>query len=537
MGKNQKYLLLLSLLFIAYFLIFSPFYYNAPFNDDWAYAKSVEYLLDDGEVKIFYWVQQSIVVQVFVGTIFSALLGANFTSLKIATFFISLIGITSFFYLLRVKQAPLYAFLGSLVLFFNPIFFQYIFSFMTENYWISFLLASMFFYTRKEKSFNLLLGGFFLALAVLVRQQAIIVLLPLGIYLWLKSPEKRKTMFYGLALPILLTIIYLGWYHFIHGPTAGYKIITRTIVFYLTNFSNVNIFVDRFFESLMYLGFFTFPIIIGFYKEIVEEIRKNLYSALIFFSSLLFILFEAIQHYYNPNFNTNQLMFYFNNVIYNLGVGPLNLKGQMLNQTMERTIISTEIMFGFTILTGIFAVTILFILIVKGVETIRERERKKETFLFFTILSLFLLIISISPIFFDRYIMMLVPFTLILLFSWFKKPLLKPIIIGLVLISLFSFITTQDYFTWTKTKGIAFDSALNEFDIPLEEMDAGLALNGYYLGEKIPFAIQANKSPWWVVDDKYAITMYIPRGYEALKEFSYQSFLAPNGKIYLVERK
>ena len=88
--ENRVYLSVILLFFLAYFLFFWPFYYDQPTNDDWSYARTVEYMINDGELKIIYWVPHSILAQSFIGAFFALIFGMNFSALKISTFFVSL---------------------------------------------------------------------------------------------------------------------------------------------------------------------------------------------------------------------------------------------------------------------------------------------------------------------------------------------------------------------------------------------------------------------------------------------------------------
>jgi len=65
MSKSKSVLLPLVLLiaaFLALVLYVSPLG-DFPLNDDWAYARSVEHLLETGQVKILGWAAPSLIFQ------------------------------------------------------------------------------------------------------------------------------------------------------------------------------------------------------------------------------------------------------------------------------------------------------------------------------------------------------------------------------------------------------------------------------------------------------------------------------------------
>src|SRR5262245_2719136 len=75
--------------------------HDTPFVDDWAYAWSVEHLLQTGEFRILDWSVSLDAAHVLWGALFCAPFGFSFTALRLSTWVLSLLGLVGFYVLLR----------------------------------------------------------------------------------------------------------------------------------------------------------------------------------------------------------------------------------------------------------------------------------------------------------------------------------------------------------------------------------------------------------------------------------------------------
>jgi hypothetical protein len=106
---------------------------NTPFVDDWTYAWSVEHLLRTGQLRILDWSVSLNVVHVLWGALFCVPFGFSFTALRVSTWVASLLGLVGLYTLMRemgARRAD--ALLGVGVVAFYPVYFILSFSFMTD---------------------------------------------------------------------------------------------------------------------------------------------------------------------------------------------------------------------------------------------------------------------------------------------------------------------------------------------------------------------------------------------------------------------
>ena len=216
------FLLLCYLLLI----IFSRLYTIYPLDDDWSYIRAAETFFKTGQMKFTPWTSPSLVFQVLWGSLFCWVLGFSANTLVVSTLAISCIGMVFFYLLLReAGWEPGKSLCLCLCCLFNPFSFPLLFTFFTDHHFLSLMLAALFFYYRgaqRESIRCLVLGSVVTALAVLVRQQGI--LLAAGAALYFASIGRRRDRAAlqaaaALALPVIVFAVYSYWFNAIHGPT------------------------------------------------------------------------------------------------------------------------------------------------------------------------------------------------------------------------------------------------------------------------------------------------------------------------------
>lgn len=104
-----------------------------PLVDDWSYAWSVEHLLRTAKLAIIDLASAFPVTQVAWGAVFALPQGLSFTTLRLSTIVLALVGILAFYELLRHAGArPAVALAGCGALLWNPVYFVLACSFMTD---------------------------------------------------------------------------------------------------------------------------------------------------------------------------------------------------------------------------------------------------------------------------------------------------------------------------------------------------------------------------------------------------------------------
>ena len=219
-----------ALLLLGYLalIIFSRLYTIHPLDDDWSYIRAAETFYLTGQMKFTPWTSPSLVFQAFWGALFCQVLGFSANTLIVSTLASSCIGMVFFYLLLReAGWEPAISLCLCLLCMFNPFSFPLLFTFFTDHHFLSLMLAALFFYyrgARRESIRCLVLGSVFTALAILVRQQGLLLAAGAGLY-FLSSGRKRGTAALqagaSLALPMIVFGVYSYWFNTIHGLTSS----------------------------------------------------------------------------------------------------------------------------------------------------------------------------------------------------------------------------------------------------------------------------------------------------------------------------
>ena len=115
-------MLFVALFYVGLVAFLLPFF-EFPLNDDVAYAKAVEYFIQNQSIKLSDWIAVSLVFQLFYGAVFSAPFGFSFSALRVSTLLLSFIGTGALFLILReLRFSEGVSLLGALVLATNPVY-------------------------------------------------------------------------------------------------------------------------------------------------------------------------------------------------------------------------------------------------------------------------------------------------------------------------------------------------------------------------------------------------------------------------------
>lgn len=146
--------------------------------------------------------------------------------------------------------------------------------------------------------------------------------------------------------------------------------------------------------------------------------------------------------------------------------------------------------------------------------------------------------------FFDRYLIFLVPLSLMLIsVSTINRGdvQMSPILVYsgsfiLLLWGLFTVGATHDYLSWNRTRWQALNSLVKEYQVPPNSIDGGFEFNGWYLYQP-NYQKTPNKSWWWVDQDDYIISFGPLANYEEIKRYSFSKWLPFGPENILVLQK
>ncbi len=514
-------------------------YGNFPLNDDWAYTKSVEYLLDHNKFFINNWPGMSLFFHVLWGTLFCKVFGFSFLTLRLSIVVMGVIGLFSAYYLFSIlSKNKFYVTIAVLLLAFNPFYFSLSLTFMTD---VSFttitILAALFFiqYLKSEKTTSLWIAIFFCIISILIRQIGLLLPLAFVPVLLLKNRFTLKNFMLSL-LPLVLTIaalnIYIYWLQKNQSlpPDFGK---TSAIIHNLT-YNFFSYLIDRLGLIVFYIIAMAIPLSLVGFPGLWRSSSRRL--KILTLTAIAFLLFFIHYKFYSIPIE---------NIVYNFGIGPKLLK---------------DTYFGITKLPGlpkdlinfINLIILLFILpfflklttrLVNIQSSLSARSIKMADLAYIAIL-LFVIIYSIFLIFnnsiFDRYFLPIYPFIIALVIPREKTEASIPMkvfpVIFLITMALFSIAGTSDYFSWNRARWKAVDYLMNEKKVPPSMIDGGFEFNGWYTKAKIRRSLisEYTKSWWFVEDDQYVIAFDELNSYQKIKSIPYSSFLPFNKKSILV---
>ncbi|KKS03118.1 MAG: hypothetical protein UU64_C0006G0028 [candidate division WWE3 bacterium GW2011_GWF2_41_45] len=296
------------------FLLLLPLSLKIDFmqNDDWVYYGMVEnfmkldFRLDPLSAPTFY-------TQGILGTLFAGIFGLQ--SLPILTLIISVLCFFVF-YIILLRHFNLGRFesvLVSLLLFFNPLFIYSVWGFMTENYFLLFMLLSILFYLESvnvPSRKNLFLYVVFIFLALNIRQVALV--LPLSGFVYSLFKRNVRPLLLNLGVLVGLGVYYV----FIFPLTA--EMSEKSLQFHHLQSS-------PYVYSLIYGSFILatallLPLLLPIFKE-----KKKLKWAL--FLGLAVVAYILLNRYFQPSKVSWGEFPYFENTLERKGFYPRGVLG------------------------------------------------------------------------------------------------------------------------------------------------------------------------------------------------------------------
>ncbi len=244
----------------------------APVSDDWVYARSVEILLRDGDLRILDLSVVTLVFQVMWGALFSLLFGLSFGAMRLSTIVLTLLSGWALYGLCRdLAVSRSRSALATAAYLFNPLAFVLSFSFMTDPQFTALLVIATRFYVRGLRpdwpdTEAVWLGSGIAACAFLVRQQG--ALIPLAVMVYLLITRRLSLRLTGqnvrcvvmvAGIPAAATVLYYLWLFFIHGVPVQQESFTQAIA--KAGWGGSWLLLERMtYIEAMYLGAFALPL-------------------------------------------------------------------------------------------------------------------------------------------------------------------------------------------------------------------------------------------------------------------------------------
>ena len=168
-------------------ILIVPTFADVSISDDWTYARSVEYLVNNGQFHILPVAAATQLFQLVWGAAFALVFGMSFGALRLST--VVLVGLSglAFYGTLRTLHIDRErSALGTAIYLFNPILFSIAYSFMSDPHFLALMVIATYGYVRgevEEVPGWTLFGSAVAAVACLQRPHG--ALLPLGVATYL----------------------------------------------------------------------------------------------------------------------------------------------------------------------------------------------------------------------------------------------------------------------------------------------------------------------------------------------------------------
>ena len=309
--------ILIVILWILAAIIVNPIG-NFPLNDDWAYAKNVFYLTEQGILKFTDWPAMSLIFHMLWGGLFCVIFGFSFTILRFSTLLLGLLGIiVSYFYTLKNTKNKFLSFFIAILIGFNPLYFSLSYTFMTDVPFLVWTIISVFFYInylKNKKILNLIIAIIFSLAAIFIRQTGILIPTVFFIAFAYKNRNYKSIIILFIITIIMISSVFVYQYYLktiglLPSSYAGASTLfqSRKII------KIISVLVLKGKILLLYSGLLLFPILIYIFPSVWSNLSKKQKISRSLISFLIFPL-----TLFNP--------FPSGNIFYNFGLGPKLLK-------------------------------------------------------------------------------------------------------------------------------------------------------------------------------------------------------------------
>jgi len=525
-NTTYKCFFLIAFLWFAAIVFVNPVG-DFPLNDDWAYAKTVKSFIDRGQFE-FNDPSMTLIGHVLLGIVFCKIFGFSFTVLRLYVLLSGLIGLFfSFLILKKISSSVQIALVGTLILLFNPVFFQVSFSYMTDVPFFCFCCITIYYnlkYIESGKTSDFIAATLAAFMATLIRQPGILIPFSFIIVYFFDKNRNNKVLI-SISSQFVLSVVVMLFYELYLKYQLGYP---RNSVNVNANFLQRIIYqpivyAERLFlytmASAVYLGLFISPLCSSIIRLIKKELLLKKTIQLVAAAMLISILVVV---FYFELHEGKRIPFMKGCIITNFGLGSILLRYNF-NLLFQMPIIFWDVL----MVLGFFSMLLFISLVVLVLyKCYAEKNRPDAIFLFPVVFIALYLPIIIGVSFFDRYLILPL-FLLLFLFSAIdskemysaKLNIIYPIVI--VTFALFSVLGTKDYLSANRARWQALNELTNVKKISPESIDGGYEFNGWYNYGKT----RNLKNLFTLYKDDYLVALVPENGYHIIARYPYQRFI------------
>jgi 4-amino-4-deoxy-L-arabinose transferase-like glycosyltransferase len=509
-----------------------------PVNDDWAYAHSVRWLLDEHRIRLSDWIAMNLLPQTLLGAGTSALFGYSFSTLRHVTQLASVVvALALFHWFVAAGLGRRDALVASLAVMAMPCWPVLSNSFMTDIFGMLFAVpaATLFLRALRTPSAGTLAAATLLAAAGVLQRQVVLVVPAAFFVAWLAAnrPWRTRTLAIGSAPFAVAVGVELAYHAYLAVgpgvPEAQQYLQGRLLPALfktLVNEDRYAVWVASNIATLAgYLGLFIAPW--ALWCGALTRGRER-WALLAVAGLAAFML--AIG--WLPPFRNH-------NLLDAAGIGPHLLYDSWPTApaALDR---SAGLLWRCAALAAAYGIIVLVAVTVRSVQAIARSaaEDRGERLYLLALLGAYLLPFALTD-YIDRYLLFVLPFALALVARCWPRPAGRVRIAAAVWIALTLILgvaATHDYFAWNRARWDAIHAAERLGATP-DTLDGGFEYNAYYRFEIKPRLTGAGKSWWWIADDRYVVAFSVPPGFVERARFDVDRWLARSPPaIYLLER-
>ncbi len=493
---TYKYSLGLTLMWLIAFVLIYPVGEFA-INDDWAYTKNVFNLAVNKSFVVDIWPAMNLISQTIYGSIITSIFGFSFTTLRISIYILSYFASLSLFKIVLKlsNKNEFLAFFFTAGFFFSNIILHLSLTFMTEMFFISFLIfaiRAMINYTLSGKLHYYVLFVLFCIIMVLCRQQGLLfAALIVGSVFHIEKRILSKILMS--VIPLILCWLASDKYrHYLTAYNVHHNIQQLNDLKVYLKDAPISKHILQASDELLVIGCLLIPfsiiLLVNFYREFKK--RDYLVLGVLIIGSIILTI-KAYGFYPLGNISTI------------FEIGPKVIKSNPL-------LIDNNANYDLRVLNYFAAILsiscIMFFLIRRSKEENSFTPNKLSKSIFLGIFFTYFIFVAISNAYFDRYAL---PLVLILVVALIPSDFninktLK--IIGLSIILLvfsFTVIENIDYFNWQKERLKAI-TYIKSKGIKDNEIDGGFEFNGWIKNHN-RYPTDNTMSWWWIEKDSFIV--------------------------------
>jgi hypothetical protein len=526
-----------------------------PLNDDFVYAFSVEAFVERGELSTHPFSQALALVHTVWGGLFALVLGPGHSALRLAT--LVLAGVALWATALCAEARGLgtsKALLCAGVVFCNPIFLNLSYTFMTDVTFLAPLCLSGLFYLRAlrdRRIGDLIWAGLMAVLATGIRQFGLALPLAFAAVVAVEFAIGRRGVsrreILAFILPIAAALALLGLLGAETSNSANWSLWPPGAP--EPSFALAALHTARHAgRALLYVGLFLLPLLVPLAVslwQVRERVRPRSVLALLALGGAVWVAGGSRPLPSLPN------------VLYDLGAGPLTFRDFLTFGNPSANPVSVGS--AWWAVTALAMATLLGLTAVLSAPIKRafdsraqpDVEGPRHGFAQDLFLLIWASIVVFAPYYllsynlFDRYLLPAVAPLAILAATHTRWTPRTTAVAWATCASLliFSVAALQNYMAWHTARWQGIDYLREELELPVGVIDGGYEFNGVHTSGEFRRADESGgyynqgRLGYWVLDDRYAVTMIPRRGFEVIRRVPYFSWLGMREREILVIKR